>query len=233
METTKLLFASIFSLTLHPLETVATFRTSWWQKAAFSPRGGERESECFCPPSLHPGGLFQCGPQRRPSPLTLMRAESGVAQKPGPMRCAFEMKSHSVGACQGWNATQCALFTEMYRHFWEECPSRVSLRCLRQKCMGIVQRNLTCRCSTGLSHSSCSSPTSMSEDSWSGNTHMLQCLVCVFSILKAEMGYNLTTWNSYTLNIHSIRLIAPLLLFIWEFFLIHVRERGCHMLYTL
>lgn len=53
--------------------------------------------------------------------------------------------------------------------------------CVSGKCMAIVGRSLTCRCSTGLSHSSCSSLTSMSEGSWSRNTHRLQCLVHVFS----------------------------------------------------
>lgn len=48
-----------------------------------------------------------------------------------------------------------------------------------------VQRKLTCRSSTRLSHSSCSSLRSTSESSWSRNTSMLQFLFHGFSTLVA------------------------------------------------
>lgn len=87
----------------------------------------------------------------------------------------MDMMPYSVCCSQ-----KCALISE------ESAPA-VPDSTVSGKCMVIVQRNLTCRCSTGLSHSSCSSVMSMSEDSWSRDTHMLQCMVHVRSIL-AEMG---------------------------------------------
>lgn len=52
-------------------------------------------------------------------------------------------------------------------------------------CSVTAQRRLTCRCSTGLSQSSCSSLLSMSESSWSRNTITLQYLFHGFSTLTA------------------------------------------------
>ncbi len=77
------------------------------------------------------------------------------------------------------------------------------------KCMVTAQRNLTCRCSTGLSESSCSSLTSMSEDSWGRN------ITCNKAWITCSpfKGTCLTLLCTYThfINIISIYSISFLL----------------------
>lgn len=78
--------------------------------------------------------------------------------------------------------------SQKWKTISEKSAPAASASSVTGKCTVIVQRNLTCRRSTGLSHSSCSSLMSMSEDSWSRNIYMLQYLGYICFILIKELS---------------------------------------------
>lgn len=143
----------------------------------------------------HPGAT----PQPLYAHSMMMRAESELTQKQGP--CTHnEITRHGYGP---WNEMQrSACCPQRWMLISEKCVSASTVN--RQMHLDFVWRNLTCWCSTGLLHSSCSSLTSMSEDSWGRNTHMLQCMAQVFSRPNAEAGHIGPAWNSFALHKFSL-----------------------------
>lgn len=93
----------------------------------------------------------------------MIRAESDFTQKPGHAANIHNEVTQTLR----WDAKQHVTFTETSSVISEKSAPASWDATVSGKC----RWSLTCRWSTGLSHSSCSSLKSMSEDSWSRNTH--------------------------------------------------------------
>ena len=149
------------------------FPTGCWQMAAFSPCGGKLGLLSSLAPQRRLSNPRTCwntvGGMIHPSltdPARWCRAESGLYQKLSHAPYIHnEITQHGDGLRRRWHTER-----GVHRNVERLLGKSASAARVSGRCTVTVQRSLTCSCSTGLSHSSCSSLMSMSEDSWSRNT---------------------------------------------------------------